>query len=47
MGKPKVKKGKSGSKNDSTQVKKRKKIPHGDGGFISDRILNRNKKDKK
>lgn len=45
MGKPKVKKGKSGSRNDSTQVKK-KKLPSGDGGFISDRILKNSKKKK-
>ena len=38
MGKPKVKKSKSGTQNDSVQVNK-KKLPSGDGGFLSDRIL--------
>lgn len=38
MGKPKVKKEKSGSRNDSTQVKRKKEHRKGDGGFISDRI---------
>lgn len=44
MANPKVKKGKSGSKNDSTKVKKRRKMEGGDAGFISDKILNRKKK---
>lgn len=46
MGKPKVKKGKSGSRNDSTTVKKRRKMQGGDPGFLSKRIKkNVNKND--
>lgn len=44
MGKPKVKKGKSGSRNDSVQQQKRKIQGQGDGGFITKRIANRKKK---
>ena len=48
MGKPKVKKGKSGSKNDSTErAKKRKFQGQGDGGLISEKTATVMKKKKK
>lgn len=47
MGKPKVKKGKSGSRNDSVQQKKRKVQGQGDAGFITNRIKKYNKNNNK
>lgn len=48
MGKPKVKKGKSGSRNDSVQQAERLKYHRkGDGGFISEKTSTVMKKKKK
>lgn len=50
MAKPKVKKSKSGTQNDSVQQKKRKKFDFyqtGDGGLISDKTTEVMKKKKK